>query len=133
MTSLILNLSTQTMKETMTQYQREQAMLWAKSYIQYAIMASHENNQTHTYHCIDTIHGMIGKPEIAKGYKIEVHLSYIGNDKEINLCHQGLHSDIHTNKPIILIIDVYVRYKEIEKNYAQWVTYHQRSSKKITL
>jgi type II secretory pathway pseudopilin PulG len=52
---LILNLSGKMVKETTAQFQREQAMLLAKSYTEYAVMAVTANDRNGTGNCLTDI------------------------------------------------------------------------------
>ena len=127
----ILNLSGKMVKETTAQFQREQSMLLAKSYTEYAIMAV-TANEHNSSHCLNNITGTYGV------YNIDVNISYIGND--VNLgggsnCARILASDVNTSKsPLNIIVDVFVSYKELDHpdgTSAPDITYHKRSLGKI--
>ncbi len=126
-------------KEGEIQYQKEQAMLLARSYTEYAVMAVSANNRN--INCINNINATIGtNPAIGQGYKVEVKITYIGNQKYIYKCLRKAatlsNSDIDT---LSVIIDVYVRYRDRSNaslynrysSFVPWFTYHKRSLQKI--
>ena len=129
-------------KEGQIQYQREQAILLARSYTEYAVMAIEGHDRDATNNCLTKIDANIGTPHNGQGYKIEVRIRYIGNNKYINMCNS---SDIVANlsdtkeDTLFAIIDVYVKYKDIlhrnigtvYESYIPWQTYHKRSIQKI--
>ena len=137
---LVFNLSGKMVKGTTTQFHREQAMLLAKSYTEYAIMAITANERNST-HCLTTIEGTnIIRPVNQSGYQVEVDISYIGNNTELGLCAGTTNifsSGVTTPEtPLSAVIDVYVRYKDVEHHEAlmadrPWITYHRRTLQKI--
>ena len=136
--TFILNLSGKMVKGTTAQFQREQSMLLAKSYTEYAIMAV-TANEHNSSHCLNNIMG----GAIADGsggyiYTIDVNLSYIGNDVNLGTssnCIRKLANDVNTSKsPLNIIVDVFVRYTELDHpdpTNAPDITYHRRSLQKI--
>jgi type II secretory pathway pseudopilin PulG len=128
--TFILNLSGKMVKGTTTQFQREQAMLLAKSYTEYAIMAV-TANEHNTTHCLNNI---IGTYSV---YNINVKISYIGNDVNLGSgsnCNRILASDVNTSKsPLNIIVDVFVSYHELDhpSSTPPKITYHKRSLQKI--
>jgi type II secretory pathway pseudopilin PulG len=130
----VMNLSAKMTRETTAQYQREQAMLYAKSYTEYAIMAVTGNNRA--VNCLSDINATLGDPNNG-GYRIEVHLAYIGNNAEIGGCtaDRQLYTTVVTpGSPLNIIVDTYVRYKEPDHpNPANtpFITYHKRTLQKI--
>jgi hypothetical protein len=140
--AFILNLSGKMVQETTTQFQREQSMLLAKSYTEYAIMAvtANEHNSTN---CLNNISGAFGDSDgdgTADFYNIDVNISYIGND--INLgagsssnCARRLSTAVTNLKsPLSIIVDVFVSYKNQDHPAgasAPNITYHRRSLQKI--
>jgi len=130
----VMNLSGKMVKETTTQFQREQAMLLAKSYTEYAVMAVMANDRNATgVNCLYTIKGQLGtNPSSGDGYRARVHLAYIGTTKEVGSCGGRILSQGVTTKktPLTVIIDTYIDYKDPD-NTAQWRTYHQRTLQKI--
>jgi len=124
--TFILNLSGKMVKGTTTQFQREQAMLLAKSYTEYAIMAVTANDQNTT--CLNKIDGSYGD------YNITVKISYIGRLDILNGgCTYPLNStDIVTPKsPLNIIVDAFVYYPDYDHPAGLKMTYHGRSLQKI--
>ncbi|MCF6207454.1 MAG: type II secretion system protein [Sulfurovum sp.] len=139
---LIMNLSGNTVKETTAQYHREQAMLLAKSYTEYAIMAVMANGRT--TNCLTDIDGQVKIDESStvtvangNGYQIRVRIAYIGETSEISTCKTAaavrVFSDTVTTlkTPMSIIVDVYVEYKDPENTNGGWITYHKRTLQKI--
>ncbi|HHD72863.1 MAG TPA: type II secretion system protein [Epsilonproteobacteria bacterium] len=130
---LILSTSGKMIQETTAQYQREQSLLLAQSYTEYAIMAVTANDRNSTNlgdDCLDNISGNYGGTE---GYTIDVNISYIGRD--IDKCGRKLSTTVTTPKsPLNIIVDVFVHYKEFDHpagTSAPNITYHKRSLQKI--
>jgi len=131
---LVMNLSGKMIKETTAQYQREQAMLFAKSYTEYAVMAVMSNDRS--TNCLYDISG-----SNVQGYSIKVHIAYIGSAETINYCtgasipsngRRILSNDVNTtNTSLNIIVDVYVKYKDFDSSNANWITYHKRTLQKI--
>jgi len=135
---LVMNLSGKIVKETTTQYQKEQAILYAKSYTEYAIMAVMSNNRSAAGgDCIDTITGNInnGTPaDVFDDYNITVNLSYIG--RNIAACANWLGAPVPASPDELnIIVDTYVRYRNIDDPRpaadAAQITYHRRTLQKI--
>jgi len=130
--SYIFYASSSIAKEGPIQYQREQAILLARSYTEYAVLAISGNDRNIT--CLNSIKADIGNnPDIGQGYKVEVEITYIGNERYLPLTCANVaakldDSDIDT---LSVIIDVYVRYKDISNTNFPWITYHKRSLQKI--
>jgi len=131
--AFILNLSGNMIKETTTQFQREQAMLLAKSYTEYAVMAVMANDRN-TENCLYTIEGNIGtSPITGNGYRARVHLNYIGIPEEVGSCGGRILSQAVTTPktPLTVMIDVYIDYKDPYNTAGAWRTYHKRTLQKI--
>lgn len=148
--ALVFTLSAKIVKSTATQYQKEQSILLAKSYTELAILAVSGNDST-SGTCVETINGDVGNVIIGEdnegevdsgmGYRVTVDISYIGNNlsctssKILNsspLLTKGTGGiDISPN----LIVDVYVRYKDINVHrttgISHWITYHKRTIQKL--
>ena len=123
--TFILNLSGKMVKGTTAQFQREQSMLLAKSYTEYAILAVTANDQNTT--CLNTINGNYGD------YTIIVNISYIGRLDILNGgCNILNSTDILTPKsPLNIIVDVFVSYPDYDHPDGLRMTYHKRSLQKI--
>ncbi len=120
---------------TTSQYQHTQAILYAYSYTEYAILAVTGNDRTKA--CLETIKGDIGNdPEKGEGYRVLSHISYIANGNEVNLSQcdskQVFSSSVTTAKtPLTIIVDTYVKYKDINNPSGPWLSVHRRSINKI--
>lgn len=139
----ILNISSKAVKATVFQYKKEQAVLYAKSYTELAIMAATSNDSNVT-NCAETITGIIGenqtKVDEGEGYDIETNIAYIGNGLA---CTNVLNTaDINTTNTLYIIVDTYVRYRTPSLVSAvldnagtlanvPWVTYHRRTLQKL--
>jgi len=138
---LIMNISGKMVKSTTTQYHREQAMLLAKSYTEYAIMAVMSNDRNTTGNCLRDIDGDVKLDESStvavsngNGYRVRVRIAYIGTAAEVNNCAASriLSNAVTTAKtPLSIIVDVYVEYKDPENLNGGWITYHKRTLQKI--
>ena len=126
--------SSSIVKEGQIQYQDEQARLLARSYTEYAVLAISANDRS--INCIDKIKADIGNPDIGKGYKIEVDITYIGNvGYNIGSCsHKAAILSNSDEDTLSVILDVYVKYKDPihpNVNSEPWIVYHRRSIQKI--
>jgi len=123
----ILSLSGKMVSETTAQFQREQSMLLAKSFTEYAIMAV-TANEHYNNNCLNTITSDM------EFYNIEVNISYIGRDLDSS-CKNIISTDVKTEKsPLSIIVDVYVRYQDSDDPRgasAPYITYHKRTIQKI--
>jgi len=123
----ILSLSGKMVSETTAQFQREQSMLLAKSFTEYAIMAV-TANEHNSSNCLNTITSDI------KFYKVRVDISYIGRDLDSS-CSNIISKDVVTDKsPLSIIVDVYVKYQDPDDPRgasAPYITYHKRTIQKI--
>ena len=139
----IFHASSSTVKEGELQYKKEQAMLLARSYTEYAVMAISANDRLlSSSECIDEIRADVGRdPERGMGYRVRVKITYIGSTLYVSKCDHvaaQFSYDVHDNA-LSAIIDVYVKYREITHpslyngniNLAPWKTYHRRSIQKI--
>jgi type II secretory pathway pseudopilin PulG len=133
--AFIMNLSGKMVKETTAQFQREQSVLLAKSYTEYAIMAVTANDHNSS-NCLNTITGGYGDDGSGNDiYSIKVDISYIGNNLDTTCARKLNTSAIITPKsPLNIIVDVFVSYKELDHPAgasAPDITYHRRSLQKI--
>ena len=126
--SFVMNTSGKMVKETTTQFQREQAVLLANSYTEYAIMAvmANEHNSTN---CLNIISGNFGGA--TTGYNTTVEISYIGNGT-LGTCAKILSNTVATPKsPLNIIVDTFVRYPDHDHPDGLLMTYHSRRLLKI--
>ena len=148
---LVFNLSSKITTATLTQYQKEQAILLAKSYTEYAIMAAGAND-SRSGDCVENILGDVGNIILGKnsdgdvdggqGYRVEMNIGYIGNGLTCSNNHilsdDGAIVTRVNGKELSpnIIIDVYVRYRAVNahqngKELPPWVTYHRRTIQKL--
>ena len=135
--AMVMSLSGKMVKETTTQFQKEQAILLAKSYTEFAVMAVSANGQRSTK-CINTIQSKPKTPILGL-YTIKIDISYLSNNKVLpnNLkvtskCNNELSINIKDPKsPLSIIVDAYVSYKDTDNRNGQTFTYHRRSLQKI--
>ncbi len=140
--AFIMNLSGKMVQETTAQFQREQSVLLAKSYTEYAIMTV-TANEHNTTKCVDNITGGYGDDGSGNSiYNIDVNISYIGNtDPDTGIaslqgqCDRELSTTVTTKKsPLNIIVDVFVSHKDLDHPAgagAPDITYHRRSLQKI--
>ena len=132
--AFILNLSGKMVKGTTAQFHNEQAVLLAKSYTEYAIMAVTANEHTGA-NCLNDISGKFG--DLGDGtflYNVDVNISYIGDENLHGSC-RTLNNSVDTEKsPLSIIVDVFVKHKDLDHPAgagAPDITYHRRSLQKI--
>ena len=155
--ALVFNISGKTTKETSTQYRKEQAILLAKSYTEYAILAIQGHNIANNG-CLQTITAQVNTTTLGganaagaingEGYLITVRIQYLDVNNINNIpggCPAALVDDIvaglFNNNPTVLI-DVNVRYRDLShmdallasgmnqaaaRNAAQFVNYNHRT------
>jgi len=121
---LIMTISGKMVKTTTTQYQKEQAVLYAKSYTEYAIMAVMANDRNTTT-CLDNINATIDN------YTIRTVISYIGNS-DVSSCTNVISNSVVTSaSPLNIMVDVFVSYPDPDHPNDLNMTYHRRSLQKI--
>lgn len=129
--ALVMGTSGKIVKETTFQYQREQAILLAKSYTEFAIMAASANSDR-VNNCLNTINGTFTQ---GGGYTITVNLSYLLANTATASCANILNAtdaNITTaGSPINIMVDVYVRYNDLDNPGRNPLTYHRRTLQKI--
>ncbi len=132
--AFIMSLAGKMVQETTAQFQREQSVLLAKSYTEYAIMAV-TANEHNTSNCLNNITGAYGDDGSGNDlYNIDVNISYIGNTNLHANCRTLSNSVVTPKSPLSIIVDVFVSYKEFDHPAgasAPNITYHRRSLQKI--
>jgi len=123
---LIMNISGKMVKETTTQFQREQAMLLANSYTEFAMMSAMANDQNST-NCLNEISGIFGD------YQVNASISYIASSAYVSTsCNNVLSSAVATkNTPLQIIVDIAVSYPDYDHPNDLNMTYRKRSLLKI--
>ena len=134
--AMVMSLSGKMVKTTTTQFQREQAMLLAKSYTEYAIMAVMSNDRNSTGTCLHTINGDdVIRSENNGGFEVRVQISYISNNSgELDGCAANRvfsNAAITPESPLNIIVDVYIKYRDSDGANNNWITYHKRTLQKI--
>lgn len=132
---LVTNLAGKIVQTTTVQYRKEQAMLLAKSYTEYAVMAVMSNDRN-TSDCIEYINGDIGNNvDNGDGYRVNTRIAYIADGlPRVQNCANVLNASVVTPETALsIIVDVYVRFKDPDSpvNNAPWITYHRRTLQKI--
>ena len=135
--ALIMGTAGKIVKETTAQYQKEQAVLLAKSYTEFAIMTVMSNDRNTTGNCIRDINADVDSPNNGQGYRVRVRISFIGHAAEVGSCaatRTFSNTIVTEESPLNIIVDAYVEYKDINHpdiNNAPWITYHRRTLQKI--
>ncbi len=153
-TALVMSLSGKIVSETTSQYRKEQAMLLAKSYTEYAILAI-QGHDMQTNECLRTITGIINATQFdtangggannGEGYRITVSLRYAGLPTTIT-CPNARRLDLNANRStstdVAVMVDVNVRYRDLDTvgntlanggsvADAPWVNYNRRTLQKL--
>jgi len=139
--AFVMNLSGKVVQETTAQYRKEQAILYAKSYTEFAIMAATAQD------CAPAeITAEIGNDtEQGDGYHIIVQTHYIGaNSGCPNTIRLGNADNVNTPSSVggVILVDVFVRYRNPEDenaiNNEDWsmrnrrgITYHRRTLQRL--
>jgi len=132
---LVLNMTGNITKETTAQYQKEQAVLLAKSYTELAIMAVTANDRS--VNCIEDIDGVniLGSSSSSgEGYRVRTRIAYIGSEDFSNCSGSRVLNTVNVVTPessLNIIVDVYVEYKELDNSTSEYITYHRRTLQKI--
>jgi len=151
LTSLIMNVTGKTVKETTQQYQKEQAQLLARSYTELAILNVLYTNRNTS--CLNTFTENFGAEAGFHGYDITVNIKYLGNDTLLDGCNQTIlangnigtasntlniatwidnNSSFGINSTVSLIIDTYIKYKDFDDDSSDRnITFHRRTLQKL--
>jgi type II secretory pathway pseudopilin PulG len=155
LTLLIQNLSSKSIHNTTAQYQKEQAILLARSYTELAIL--YASSYDRTIDCLNTINGQFGPNINSGGYNVVMELRYIGKDTQFNTnttpsCYdtataqplnarvtllERLNGGTSFDESISIIIDTYITYKNLDDpsasvaNGDRNITVHRRTLQKI--
>jgi type II secretory pathway pseudopilin PulG len=143
--ALVSSLAGKITKETTAQYRKEQAMLLAKSYTEFALLAI-QGHDTLRNGCLNTIVGDIdttafnqsfpGAARNGAGYRTRVNLRYIGIDCSTTPPTIAPYIGASTATSAGVIVDVVVRYKEIDHANPStaevpWMSYGRRTLQKL--
>jgi len=138
---LVLSMTSKTIRKTTTQYQKEQAVLLAKSYTELAIMGVMANDRANVYSlgndCLENINAnnVLGNSALGEGYNVRVRIAYIGNN-QFGTCSGTRVFDNTVVTPesnLNIIVDVYIDYIELDHPSPNppTITYHRRTLQKI--
>ena len=129
--AFVMNLSGKMVQETTTQYRREQAILYAKSYTEYAILAATARR------CIRNIRAVVDGtgPEVLRGqgYRVVLRINYLGNNAG---CGNRIGTTPLNNPESVIVVDTYVQYRDPESeaaiNATPWnqdpgIVFHRRT------
>jgi len=139
LTALIMNVTGKTIKETTQQYQKEQAALLARSYTEQAMLYALHYDRITNGNCINTIYSSFGDGISSQVYTIETHMQYASNNTQLPAACSTMGAgtpwiDAGTagfNATISLIIDVYVKYKDLDDSQNRDITFHRRTLQKL--
>ena len=116
LTALVMSLTGKITKETTDQYRREQAILYAKSYTELAIMAAGANDCLEGFKANTT--GSYATVKKGQGYRVLVNIKHIGGD---TACPTASQLDSGTNilyapsRGSSILVDVRVMYKDLDE------------------
>ena len=134
--SLIMNVTGKTIKETTQQYQKEQAQLLARSYTELAISKVLNTNRLTTT-CLSSFTDTFGAKSGFEGYNITVNIQYIGNKTLLGTCSATYSIqpwDYNTAgffQTVSLVIDTYITYKDFDDPQNRNITFHRRTLQKL--
>ncbi len=135
-TALIMNVTGKSLKLTTTQYQKEQAMLLARSYTELAMLYVIHHNRVSNNNCLEQINGVFG--DLNNLYSIRVDIKYIGNSQLLPNCPKNITPTWSVANPtgfdssISLIIDTYISYKDFDDlSGDRNITFYRRTVQKL--
>lgn len=139
--AFILNLSGKMVQKTTAQYRKEQAILYAKSYTEFAIMSATARS------CLKSItadvDGTQNEVKQGQGYRVIVDIRYIGNESACaNATYYVTDETLTTpnSRKSVVLIDTYVHYRNPDNPNSttaiSWatnpgITYHRRTIQKL--
>ncbi len=125
--SLMINLSSSSVKTTLDVYLKEQAELLARGATEYAILAISGHNNTDD--CITDINIAYPEGDTEKTHDINISLSYIGNG--MPGCANMLDNTIDTDESnITVIIDTVVSVNQANTLISEPIRVHRRTIQK---
>jgi len=135
-TSLIMNVTGKTVKETTQQYQKEQAALLARSYTEQAMLYALHYDRVANGDCINTINATFGDGVSSQVYTIQTNLQYVSNTTQLPGSCNVLNYLPNTggagfNATVSVIIDVYVTYTNLDDALNRPITFHRRTLQKL--
>jgi len=132
-TSLIMNVTGKTVKETTQQYQKEQAQLLARSYTELAILNVLYYDRS--LNCLENITDHFGAAG-DDGYDIDITIKYIGKSTALTNCSGAnkialLNGSKKFYNTVSLVIDTYIKYKDFDDPQKRDITFHRRTLQKL--
>jgi type II secretory pathway pseudopilin PulG len=137
LTSLIMNVTGKTIKETTQQYQKEQAALLARSYTEQALLYALHYDRASNSNCVNQINATFGPAENL--YSIQTNIQYLSNTNQLPVACTQINNDAWNdngtagfNSTVSLIIDVYISYKDFDDpNSDRNITFYRRTLQKL--
>jgi type II secretory pathway pseudopilin PulG len=147
-TAMVFNTAGKIVKETTAQYRKEQAILLAKSYTEFAILAIQGHDMA-ANGCLKTIKGQVNSTKFdiknpkasgnGEGYTVTVRMSYIGLPITVS-CKKA--NVVSTSPNVSVIVDVNVRYRDPDQvaillasgqkeENAPWMSYNRRTLQRL--
>ena len=142
--AFIMNLSGKMVQETTMQYRKEQAILYAKSYTEFAIMTA--TSEPCVKKITANVDGKSTEVKAGQGYFVDVRVHYLGQNSACTnnvKIGKGNIQDPRAKDNIVLI-DTYVRYRDPDSIAARankgkglaWskdpgITYHRRTLQRL--
>lgn len=139
--AFIMNLSGKMVQETTTQYRKEQAILYAKSYTEFAIMSA--TARTCVKSVTADVDGTQNDVKQGQGYRVVVNVRYLGNESPCpNATYYVTDEPLSTpsSRQSVVLIDTYVHYRDPDNPSSTtaitWatnpgITYHRRTIQKL--
>ena len=125
--TLMIGLSSTSVKVTLDLYLKEQAELLSRSATEYALLAisGHENNVS----CIENIN--IAYPETNPTHEANVTIWYLGRGLPVASCDNVLSNSIDTNESnLTVIIDTVVSVNQVNTGITEPIRVHRRTIQK---
>jgi type II secretory pathway pseudopilin PulG len=152
-TAMVFNTAGKIVKETTTQYRKEQAVLLAKSYTEYAILAIQGHDMA-ANGCLRTITGQVNSTQFngvnagananGDGYTVTVRMYYIGLPPAVAcpVVNDLDNANPSTNQDLSVLVDVNVRYRDPDQvaalltnggvaTDAPWINYNRRTLQRL--
>jgi len=139
--SLIMNVTSKTVKATTLQYQKEQAQLLARSYTELAMLNLIYTDRN--MNCI-TVLPQPGQAPIHfgaagdDGYDITINVHYIGNNTLIpaacgaaRITPGWINNNNGFPKTVSVVIDTYITYRDFDDPEHRDITFHKRTIQKL--
>jgi len=138
--AFIMNLSGKIVQETTSQYRKEQAILYAKSYTEFTIMTA--ASEPCVKKITANVDGTQTQVKAGQGYYVDVRIHYIGQNTTCTNNVKIGAGNIKDPQALdsIILIDTYVRYRDPDSIGARkglaWskdpgISYHRRTLQRL--